>query len=131
MKVGRKSVQDQIYDILSEYVAEEEEKIDKITKDVAKATAKKLRETSPKSDRGSKHYANGWRVKSQRATKVTRTIMSVVYNATKPGLTHLLSEAHDIRNQFGEYGRSKPDPHIAKAEEYGNELYLERLEREL
>lgn len=131
MKVAHKSVQDQIHKILCDYVDEEEEKIDKITKDVATATAKKLRETSPKSDRGSKHYANGWRVKSQRATKITRTIMSVVYNATKPGLTHLLSEPHDIRNQYGEYGRSKPDPHIAKAEEYGNEMYLERLEREL
>lgn len=130
MTVARKSVTDQIHKILSEYVDEAEEKIEKITGEVGQETANRLKETSPRSEAAGKHYAAGWRVKSQHGG-TRRSIMSVVYNGTKPQLTHLLSEAHDIKNQYGEYGRSKPDPHIANAEKYGNELYLDRLEREL
>lgn len=131
MRVAPKSVEDQISKILNDYIDQEEEKIEKITKEVAEATVKRLKETSPRSRNSGKHYAAGWRVKDQRASKTRRTIMSVVYNATKPQLTHLLSKPHDIVNQAGEYGRSKPDPHMANAEEYGNELYLHRLESEL
>lgn len=131
MRVARKSVEDQISKILSDYIDQEEEKITKITKEVARDTAKQLKQTSPKSERGGKHYAAGWKVKNQTASGVRRSILSVVYNATKPQLTHLLAKPHDIVNKYGEYGRSTPDPHLEKAEEYGNELYLSRLEREL
>ena len=126
-----KSVQDQIQKILEEYIDTERDKIEQITQEVAQDVANELKKTSPKSDRGGKHYRAGWRVQNGKVAGVRRTITSVVYNATKPNLTHLLSKEHDIKNQFGEYGRSKPDPHIANAEERGNELYLQRLEREL
>ena len=126
-----KSVQDQIQKILEEYIDKERDKIETITKEVAQDVANELKKTSPKSDAAGKHYAAGWRVKNGKVAGVQRSIMSVVYNATKPNLTHLLSKEHDIKNQFGVYGRSKPDPHIANAEERGNELYLQRLEREL
>ena len=126
-----KSVQDQIAAILNEYLDEAEEKITKITKEVAEDVAKDLKATSPKSDRRGKHYASGWRVKNS-PTGTRRTIMSVVYNATKPQLTQLLARAHDVKNQHGgPYGRSTPDPHIENAEKRGNELYLRRLENEL
>lgn len=127
-----KSVEDQISAILEEYVREKEDEIEKITKEVAQATVKQLKETSPRSKNPGKHYADGWRVQNQPSSAVRRSIMSVVYNATKPHLTQLLTRSHDIKNQFGgPYGRSKPDPHIENAEEYGNELYLHRLETEL
>lgn len=129
--MAAKSVQDQIQKILEEYIDKECDKIEKITKEVAQDVAKDLKSTSPKSDARGKHYANGWKVKSGKVAGVRRTISSVVYNATKPQLTHLLSKEHDIKNQYGTYGRSKPDPHIRDAEERGNELYLKRLEREL
>lgn len=126
-----KSVQDQIQAILEEYIDKERDKIETITKEVAADVAAELKKTSPKSDRGGKHYRTGWRVKNSKTAGVRRTISSVVYNATKPQLTHLLSKPHDVVNQFGRYGRSTPDPHISDAEARGNELYLKRLEREL
>lgn len=126
-----KSVQDQIHAILEEYIDKERDKIEEITKEVAADVVKELKKTSPKSKQAGKHYRAGWRVKNGKVAGVRRTIMSVVYNATKPQLTHLLSKEHDIKNQYGVYGRSDPDPHIADAEEHGNELYLKRLEREL
>lgn len=127
-----KSVEDQIGAILEEYVHEKEKEIEKITKEVGRATVKRLKETSPRSKNAGKHYADGWRMESQPGSAVRRSIMAVVYNATKPHLTQLLTRAHDIKNQHGgPYGRSTPDPHIENAEEYGNELYLHRLEEEL
>lgn len=126
-----KSVEDQIQKILEEYIDTERDKIEQITQDVAQDVANELKKTSPKSAAAGKHYAAGWRVKNGKVAGVRRTITSVVYNATKPNLTHLLSKEHDIKNQFGTYGRSDPDPHIANAEERGNEQYLRRLEREL
>lgn len=129
--MSRDSVQAQINKILNDYIDQEEDKIEKITKEVAEDVAKQLKQTSPKSHGGGKHYANGWKVKNQPSSKTRHTVMSVVYNATKPQLTHLLAKSHDIVNQYGRYGRSKPDPHIENAEEYGADLYLQRLEREL
>lgn len=126
-----KSVQDQIHAILEEYIDKECDKIEEITKEVAADVCKELKKTSPKSKQAGKHYRAGWRVKNGKVAGVRRTITSVVYNATKPQLTHLLSKPHDVVNQFGRYGRSTPDPHIANAEARGNELYLKRLEREL
>lgn len=127
-----KSVEAQIAAILDEYVDKEKDKIEKITKEVAKETAKQLKQTSPRSKNAGKHYADGWRVRNENAGAVRRSIMSVVYNATKPHLTQLLSRAHDVKNQYGgPYKRSTPDPHLDDAERDGNELYLRRLEKEL
>jgi hypothetical protein len=127
-----KSVEAQISAILDEFVATEKEKIERITKEVAKDTAQQLRQTSPRSNKAGKHYADGWRVRNENAGAVRRSIMSIVYNATKPHLTQLLARSHDIKNQFGgPYGRSKPDPHLDNAEKDGNERYLRRLEEEL
>lgn len=130
MKVAKQSVKDQIDKILNEYIDKEEEKIEKITKEVAKDTADELKRTSPRSHNSGKHYADGWRVKNSKPGR-RRSIKSVVYNATKPQLTHLLARSHDIANAQGVYGRSTPDPHLDNAEERGNELYLRRLEEEL
>lgn len=129
MKVS-KTVKDQIDKILSDYMDAKEDQIEKITKEVARDTADQLKKTSPRSHRSGKHYAEGWKVKNTKTGR-RRTIISVVYNATKPQLTHLLARSHDIANQYGRYGRSKPDPHLENAEEYGNNLYLKRLEDEL
>lgn len=125
-----KSVQEQINAILSEYIETEREKIHEIAVECAKETAELLRKTSPRSKNRGKHYASGWKVNSS-ASAGYRYISSIVYNATKPQLTHLLTRPHDIVNQYGHYGRSTPDPHLDDAEQFGMELYLKRLEREL
>lgn len=126
-----KSVQEQISAIITEYISEEREKIAEIAKETAEDTAKMLKKTSPKSKNRGRHYASGWKVKSDGSTAGIKYISSIVYNATKPQLTHLLSRPHDIVNQYGRYGRSTPDSHLEDAEEYGMNLYLQRLEREL
>ena len=123
-----KSVKDQIHAILEEYIEEKSDQIEQITKEVAQETVKELKSTSPKSDRAGKHYRSGWRVKNASTKGVRRSIKAVVYNATKPQLTHLLAKPHDIKNQYGFYGRSKPDPHLEDAEKNGNDLYLHRLD---
>lgn len=125
-----KSIQEQISDILEEYLDTARETIAEVTESVADQTAKQLRETSPRSSGGGKHYANGWKVTEQKTAGQVVT-EAIVYNATKPQLTHLLSKAHDIKNQYGSYGRSTPDPHIDKAEEFGNDLFLKELEQKL
>lgn len=124
-------IQDEINEILSEYIDTEREKISQIAEEVADETAKQLRKTSPKGDSRGKHYANGWKVKTEKLTG-EMAITAIVYNATKPQLTHLLSKEHDIKNQFGgPYGRSTPDPHIDDAEQFGVELFLKKLRSEL
>lgn len=125
-----KSVTQQIDAILKEYIDEKEDQIEKITREVAKDTAQELRKTSPKSQRGGKHYASGWKVRNEKLAG-RRSVLFIVYNATKPQLTHLLANAHDIKNQYGVYGRSTPDPHLKDADEHGREKLLKRLEREL
>lgn len=125
-----KSVQEQINAILSEYIETEREKIHEIALECAEETAELLKKTSPRSKNRGKHYASGWKANSSSSAGY-RYISSIVYNATKPQLTHLLTRPHDIVNQYGRYGRSTPDPHLEDAEQFGMELYLKRLEREL
>lgn len=125
-----KSIEDQIAEILEEYLDEGREIIEEVSKDVADRTAKRLKETSPRSKGGGEHYANGWKVSEQKSAGQAVS-EAVVYNATKPQLTHLLSRSHVIKNQYGTYGRSTPDPHIDNAEEFGVDLFEKELERKL
>lgn len=125
-----KSIEDQIADILEEYLDEGQKIIEEVSENVADQTAKMLRETSPRTSGGGKHYANGWKVTEQKLVGQA-VAEAVVYNATKPQLTHLLARPHDIKNQYGEYGRSTPDPHIDDAEDFGVDLFQKELERKL
>ncbi|WP_336821241.1 HK97 gp10 family phage protein [Bacillus thuringiensis] len=78
-----------------------------------------LEQKSPKSNRkGGRKYAKGWRKK-----KVGNA--TVVYNAWKPQLTHLLEKGHAKING----GRVPAKVHIAPAEEKANNEYLAKVER--
>lgn len=96
--------------VLDDYSKEVREDAERVIEQVAKETVKRLRKTSPK-DTGA--YARGWRLKNDR-----RGLTATVYNATHPGLTHLLEEQHPIANQFGTYGVSTPQEHIGPAERW-------------
>lgn len=76
---------------------------------VAKEAAQKLKNTSPQK---SGAYARGWRTKRMGEMDV------VTYNATMPGLAHLLENGHVIRNKKGTYGRTRGIKHIAPVEEW-------------
>lgn len=93
-------------------------------KAVSKEALKQLRNTSPKSPGGGE-YAKGWSLKS------IGQFETILYNKTKPGLTHLLERGHLIKNQYGEYGRSKAIPHIKPVEEWANNEVIIEIERRL
>lgn len=117
--MSKKDFSVQMGDILKEITDNVEESIDIALKKVPQKLVKRLRSTSP--SRKSGRYAKGWTVK--RLDKRS----AVVYNATLPGYTHLLENGHVIRNQYGEYGRTKPIKHIAPAEEEAIEDFINEL----
>ncbi|MDM5439849.1 HK97 gp10 family phage protein [Bacillus hominis] len=79
-----------------------------------------LKQNSPKGKRkGARKYSKGWRKK-----KVGNA--TVVYNAWKPQLTHLLEKGH-AKATGG--GRVPAKVHIAPAEEKAINEYLAKVER--
>ena len=70
-------------------------------------------------------YAKSWRV---RKTKETSTALAVtVYSPSRYMLAHLLEHGHANRNG----GRTRAFPHIAPAEEHGEELLTNLIKKEL
>lgn len=118
-----KSLEDQLNAILEEYEDHVEDVFEdqaKIAGDLAKTEVKN---TSPR-DQGD--YAKGWRVKKGRKLEGV-----IVYNATHPGLTHLLEKGHRIVNQYGEQGRSPAHPHIKATEEKVGALLEKNIKNNL
>ena len=126
---GAGSVSAQLDNILTEYVDEKTETLEVCLRAAAKDTAQTLRSTSPRGrGKNAGRYAKGWTVKHEKKGLLTSEI---VHNKTDYQLTHLLEKSHVIKNQYGTYGRSTPEPHIAPAEEQGERYLMELLEREL
>lgn len=117
------NLEEELGRILDEYMDDVEETASKVINQVAKEAAQKLKDTSP-GDKAGK-YADGWKVKKGKK------LDAVVYNATRPGLTHLLEESHPIRNQYGTWGRSTARPHIAPVREWAEEEVVKRIEEAL
>lgn len=112
-----KGLDEQMYEILGNYDKKVEKLLIKDCREVASDASEELQKTSPKK---SGEYASGW---------VSKPLPkgAIVYNDTKPQLTHLLENGHGIKNQFGSYGRAHAHKHIKKAEtKYAKEL-VERL----
>lgn len=65
------------------------EAVDSILKDGAKELADKIRDDAPTK---TGKYKNGWKVKKQKNNEFSYEY--IVYNANKPGLTHLLENGH-------------------------------------
>ncbi len=103
------SVAAQMKELLDEINKDVEDSAKKNMSTVAKESAQKLKNTSP---RRSGSYAKGWSVKKQGDMDV------VVHNRTDYQLTHLLENGHVIRNKKGTYGRTNGIKHIAPVEEW-------------
>lgn len=91
---------------------------------VGKEGAKMLKANSPKRHSSGGRpgaYAKGWRFKVQNES--ADKIEGVLYNATNPGLPHLLEFGHALRQG----GRSPAISHIAPVEQY----CTEQLEKEI
>lgn len=112
---------------LDEYSEELQQKVEKVSNEVATETVKRLKRTSPRG-KGRKHYADGWRKK-----KVTerKKVGYIVYNAEKPGLTYLLNNGHDIIKKGRTVGRAEGDNHIGEANDWAAAEFARRLEDEL
>lgn len=98
----------QMHKIMDEVSKEAEEALKKGIATVSRETASKLKSSSP---RRTGKYASGWTVRQEKDG-------AVVYNRTKPRLTHLLENGHVIRNAKGTYGRVSGRKHIKPAEEW-------------
>ena len=106
---------DEISKALQEYTREVTEELEKAKQEIAKEGVKELKKTSPKR---TGEYRKGWRTKKQGTAQI-------VYNATKPQLTHLLEKGHAKRGG----GRVPGQPHIAPVEEKMVKEFEERVER--
>lgn len=120
------NVEQQIIDILNEFDDELETEAKKAFKDTGRDTSANLKATSPRGS-SSKHYANGW---TYRVTGRGLTLDAVIYNKTKPGLTHLLENGHQIYDWHGRnHGRTRAIKHIQPAQEKALAELLTRLSK--
>ena len=70
-------------------------------------------------------YARSWRTKTTKET--SQSLEVTVYSPSRYMLAHLLEHGHAKRNG----GRTRAIPHIAPAEEHGEEELLQDIERAL
>lgn len=99
--------------------------------DIGKEAVKRLKNESPKGS-GSKrgHYKDGWRYK--RANVKKGLFSATIYNATKPGLTHLLENKHEKKDRAGNsHGYSDAQPHISKVNEWVQAELPKRLKQNI
>lgn len=100
-------------DLIDDYVDDVLKSTDEILADEAKQLAKTIKADSPRSSKAHKHYADGW-----KSTKDGGEY--VVYNSTKPSLSHLLEHGHLMPDG----SRAKAYPHInANADEAIEDTY--------
>lgn len=111
---------------LEEYSEEVTEAVNAAVEAGAKKFIKDVRERSP-SETG--RYKKGWKSKKTETGVGKRKITATVYNANKPGLTHLLEKGH----QKAGGGRQEGVPHISvavdAAQRYFPELIQDAIER--
>lgn len=111
-----------IENLLKEYGEQIRTELDEVIPEVAKDTAKQIRTNAKKEGlENSGEYARGWKVSTAR--NVYGDTTATVYNATKPGLPHLLEFGHATRNG----GRTKPAEHIKPAEEWAEKEVIKRV----
>lgn len=94
-----------------------------------KTAENELHRTSPAK---SGEYRKSWtyQEKEIRRGKSFRTEM-VVYNQNFYRLTHLLEKSHRIVNKYGEYGKTKAQPHIAPAQKNAEAEFLKVFKDEV
>ena len=103
---------------LEVYTTEVEKKVKRAENKATTSAANELKQTSPRRSTSEKHYADGWGKKRTEEG-------IVVYNKTKPGLTHLLEKGHAKVSG----GRVEGIPHIRPAEQKAIREFEEAVEK--
>lgn len=104
--------------LVSDYVQELDEQAREDVDAAAEVCESQLHDTSPKKTGG---YAGGWTTSDDSEGKFGYAVR--VHNAKKPGLAHLLSKGHALRNG----GFKAGDGHVAAAADAG----IAELERRI
>ena len=107
--------------LLTEYDKEIRETLNEQVQEVGTDTVKYLKKKSPRSSKGKRHYATGWKDDVDITWHGTSLI---IYNKTKPQLTHLLNTGYVRRDGR----RIAGDKHIDYAEDYANDLLIQKVE---
>lgn len=100
----------EINKILTEYGEDVQRNVDEAAAKVTKAEVKAVRGNASSTFGGSGKYASGWTSKFEKGRLSSQ---GIIYNATVPGLPHLLEHGHANRNG----GRTPGRPHIAPVEQ--------------
>lgn len=116
MTIDPRELQSAIQDIMKAFQVEAEEVMEDTAWEVAQECAKRLKVVSPKGH-SRKHYANGWRAKKLTFGRGKKYWQTVVYNATKPGLAHLLEHGHNGARANGTAYYVPAQVHIKPVEE--------------
>ena len=123
-----KSVYIQMEEIMSGYNKAAKDAVEASAREAAEIASRQLKSTSPRGSAKGRHYASGWKVKAEPSGQI---VTFTVYNAAKPGLTHLLENGHVSRNQYGYYGRVGARVPIAPAAEAAEMKFLLRVRARL
>lgn len=122
-KVGVEGLADAIQTILDKYGDDITNNVTEAVTEVTKAGAKAVQQSASKSFNGNK-YAKGWKSKVE---KNRLGADGVIYNATLPGLPHLLEYGHAKRGG----GRVNGIVHIKPGEQKIEKDFTTMLERKL
>lgn len=120
-KITPENLSQAIADILQEYEEGAEKTLEDVTRDVAKAGAKALKNASGVFG-GSGKYAKGWT--AQKETVARYHTLWTIWNKSKPGLPHLLEYGHAKRQG----GRTAGKTHIAPVADDLIEQFQKKLE---
>lgn len=116
--------------ILNDYVKDVEKSMLEAEDEVSSEAVKKLKQDSPKKERGKKsgHYAKSWEVDKKSKQHYAQTI---IHNKDYQ-LTHLLENGHDIVRNGKVVGHYTPDKaHIKPVEDWVKQEMVERIEEKL
>lgn len=100
----------EINKILTEYGEDVQRDVDEAAAKVTKAGVRAVKGNSRSTFGGSGKYASGWTSKFEKGRLSSQ---GIIYNATVPGLPHLLEHGHANRNG----GRTPGQSHIAPVEQ--------------
>lgn len=96
--------------ILAKYQEDVQGNVNEIVKEMSRKGAQTVRKQASSMFNGTGEYASGWTSKAETGRI---SAQGVIYNATVPGLPHLLEHGHALRQG----GRTQGRPHIAPVEE--------------